>query len=235
MIVADGIAKQFAERTVLHDVTFRVDDGIVALLGPNGAGKTTLLRILTGLAQPTRGRVSIAGHDLASDAVEAKRQFGYQPEHPDLHPALRPIELFELVAAARGVSPADLDAAIARFGIAPLLGRNAGSLSQGQRRLITLVAAVLHRPPVLLLDEPTNALDPHRVAVLKEFLRSSDGPRAALVSTHQLDFVVTVATRFVLLSRGGVVADGSLEDLRAQFDAPNATLEEIVVRSTSPA
>jgi ABC-2 type transport system ATP-binding protein len=232
MIGVQHVTKSLGGRRIVDDVTFTIDAGIVALLGRNGAGKTTLMRLLAGIWHPDSGAVAIGGHDLAKEPVAAKRALGFQPEFPDLHPALRGRELLEFVAAARGVSRDALDAAVARFDAAELLDRPAGALSQGQRRVLTLIAATLHDPRVLLLDEPTNALDPHRVAALKAYLASPAGPRAALVSTHQLDFVVTIAERFILLREGRVVGEGTLPELRATLAMPKASLEEIVVRTT---
>jgi ABC-2 type transport system ATP-binding protein len=230
MIQVSSLSKRIGAKRLLDDVSIEIDAGIVALIGRNGAGKTTLLRILSGIWKATSGAVSVGGHDLAASPTEAKRLIGYQPEYPDLHPKMRPRELFDFVAAARRVSGDERDAAIARFGISNLLDTPCGALSQGQRRLVTLVAGTMHNPPVLLLDEPSNALDPHRVAALRDYLRSPAGPRAALVSTHQLDFVLTLAVRFILLREGRLVADGTLPELRAKLRMPDAALEEIVLR-----
>jgi ABC-2 type transport system ATP-binding protein len=224
------MSKTIGAKRLLDEVSFRIDDGIVALLGRNGAGKTTLLRVLAGIWKPTGGSVSVGGFDLARHPVEAKRVLGYQPEYPDLHPKMRPRELLELVAEARGMSTESSEAASAQFGITELLDTPCGALSQGQRRLVTLVAATMHRPSVLLLDEPSNALDPHRVAALRDYLRSASGPRTALVSTHQLDFVTTIASRFILLREGRLVADGTLPELQRSLDMAGADLEEIVLR-----
>jgi ABC-2 type transport system ATP-binding protein len=230
MIASSSLSKAIGAKHLLDDISFRIDHGIVALLGRNGAGKTTLLRILAGIWKPTAGHVAVGGHDLSTEPVEAKRVLGYQPEHPDLHPRMRPRELLDLVLAAREVSEPDRDAAIDRFGIRELLDTPCGALSQGQRRLVTLVAATMHHPAVLLLDEPSNALDPHRVAALRDYLRSPPGPRAALLSTHQLDFVMTLAARFIILREGRLIADGTLPELRLRLDMPDAGLEEIVLR-----
>lgn len=229
MIRVEHVTKSFGEKRVLDDVSFEITSGRVALLGRNGAGKTTLMRLLTGLWKPDAGKISIGGHDLATVPVAAKQLLGYQPEFPELHPSMRPRELLDFVAATRGV---DYAGTVERFDAAPLLEQRSGLLSQGQRRLVTLIAALMHAPPVLFLDEPTNALDPHRVAALKQFLSSPEGPDAALISTHQLDFVATIAERFILLAGGRVVADGDLPELRAQLSMPGASLEEMVVRVT---
>jgi ABC-2 type transport system ATP-binding protein len=230
MIHVSSLSKRIGSKRLLDEVSFDIGHGIVALIGRNGAGKTTLLRILSGIWKASSGSVSIGGHDLSREPVEVKRLLGYQPEYPDLHPKMRPNELLDLVAVAHGVADGDRDAAIARFGISDLLNTPCGALSQGQRRLVTLVAATMHNPPVLLLDEPSNALDPHRVAALRDYLRSPSGPRTALLSTHQLDFVMTLATRFILLREGRLVADGTLQGLRETLQMPGASLEEIVLR-----
>jgi ABC-2 type transport system ATP-binding protein len=230
-----SLTKRLNGRVILDGVSFDVAGGITALLGPNGAGKTTLLRILAGIWHPDSGSVSIGGHDLATQPVEAKRLLGFQPEFPDLAPGMTPRELLDFTAAARRVPADGVTAAVERFGIGELLAKRCGTLSQGQKRLVTLVAATMHNPPVLLLDEPTNALDPHRVAALKAYLRGPDAPRAALLSTHQLDFVSTLADHFAILSEGRVVAAGNLDQVRTTLGMARASLEEIVLRSTTPA
>ncbi|HYH05874.1 MAG TPA: ABC transporter ATP-binding protein [Thermoanaerobaculia bacterium] len=232
MIELENVRKSLGGRVVLDGITLQIRGGVMALLGRNGSGKSTLMKILAGLWHPDSGAVRIEGHDLATNPVEAKRVFGYQPEFPDLHPSLQPRELFAFAASARKLSRGEVDAAIERFDAKELAGARAGTLSQGQRRIVTLIAATMHAPPVLLLDEPTNALDPHRIAALKTFLQSEHGPRTLFVSTHQLDFVTTIATHFALLAHGHILAAGTLDDLRAHFGEPDASLEELVVRHT---
>jgi ABC-2 type transport system ATP-binding protein len=232
VIEVESLSKKIGAKSILDDVTFTVPSGLTALLGRNGAGKTTLMRILAGIWQPTAGVACIDGHDLARDPVAAKRALGYQPEHPDLHPRLRPRELLAFAASARGLGRDAVANVAERWGIEPLLDVACGTLSQGQRRLVTLAAATMHQPPLLLLDEPTNALDPHRVAALKAYLRGPDAPRAALISTHQLDFVATVADAYLLLANGRLIAHGTLADLQRHFEMPAASIEEIVLRAT---
>jgi ABC-2 type transport system ATP-binding protein len=232
VIAAESLTKTLGGKKALNGITFSIPGGIVALIGRNGAGKSTLLRVLAGIWKADSGTAAVGGHDLLTDDVDAKRLLGYQPEHPDLYPSMRPRELLRFAAAARQLDPSRVDAAAAQFGIEELLDHSCGSLSYGQRRLVTLVAATMHEPEVLLLDEPTNALDPHRVAALKSYLRSPASPRAALVATHQLDFIATIASRYILMREGSIVADGSLDALRASLGMPEATLEEIVLKTT---
>jgi ABC-type multidrug transport system ATPase subunit len=232
VIVAHALTKTIGAKRILDAVSFEVREGVTALLGRNGAGKTTLMRILAGIWQPTSGRASIDGHDLAIDPVGAKRLLGYQPEHPDLHPRLLPRELLAFAAAARRLGPDAVARSAAEWEIDALLDTECGTLSQGQKRLVTLAAATMHRPPFLLLDEPTNALDPHRVANLKTYFTGADAPRAVLISTHQLDFAATIVDRYILLAGGRVIADGTLDALRAHFAMSGATIEEIVLRTT---
>ena len=232
MIDVESLSKTIGAKSIVDGVTFRVASGLTALLGRNGAGKTTLMRMLAGIWQPSAGVARIDGHDLSTDPVAAKRALGYQPEHPDLHPRLRPRELLAFVAAARALGRDAVAQVAAQWDIAPLLDLACGTLSQGQKRLVTLAAATMHAPSVLLLDEPTNALDPHRVAALKAYLRGSDAPRAALISTHQLDFVATIADAYILLAAGRLIAHGTLADLQRHFGMPGATIEDIVLRAT---
>ena len=232
MISVRNLSKSIAGKPILRNISFEAGEGIVALLGRNGAGKTTLMRLLAGLWKPDAGEISIGGRVLQREPVAAKRHLGYQPEFADLHPGVTGRDLLRFAAAAHGVRDDAVDRVAHRFDALEFIDNRAGSLSQGQRRVITLIAATMHEPAVLLLDEPTNALDPHRVAALRELLASPAGPRATLVSTHQLEFVVTLATRFILLREGTIVADGDLPSLRAQLAMSDATLGEIVLRHT---
>ena len=238
MISVRNLSKSIDGKPILRDVTFDIPEGIVALLGRNGAGKTTLMRLLAGLWKPDAGEIVIGGRDLQREPVDAKRLLGYQPEFADLHPGVTGRDLLRFAAAAHGVRDDAVERVAYSFDALDFTDKRAGSLSQGQRRVLTLIAATMHQPPVLLLDEPTNALDPHRVAALRELLASPAGPRATLVSTHQLEFVVTLATRFILLREGRIVADGDLPSLRAQLGMGDAALGEdraaaYVIRSTS--
>jgi ABC-2 type transport system ATP-binding protein len=234
MIEVEQLRKSFGETTILHELSFATGSGTVALLGPNGAGKTTLLQLLCGLARPDSGRITIAGFDRHRDDVAIKRILGYQPEYPGLHPMLRPRELYAAIAAVRQLPWSRITETAERFGAMDLLERRCGELSQGQKRLVTLIAAIAHRPRVLLLDEPTNALDPHRVVELKRYLTSADAPEMTLVSTHQLDFVANLTDRFLLLSEGHLAGSGTLQELRNRFELEDGDLEQVVLHATKP-
>ncbi|HET7433845.1 MAG TPA: ABC transporter ATP-binding protein [Thermoanaerobaculia bacterium] len=204
MIAVTDVVKTLGGERIVDAATFTVPQGLVALLGRNGAGKSTLMRMLAGIWKPDSGAIAIGGHDLAKEPVAAKRLFGYLPEAPDLHPAMRGRDLLEFAAASRALPSSAVEDAAARFDARAVLNKRCGALSQGQRRLVTLLAATLHTPPILLLDEPTNALDPARVQLLREYLLSTDGPRAALISTHQLDFVRGLATGYLEMEAGKI-------------------------------
>ena len=234
MIQASGVAKTLGGREILHDLTFGTNRGITALLGPNGAGKTTLLNILSTLSHADRGDITIAGLNIVRQPIEIKQILGFQPEFPPLHPMVRPRELYAAIGAVRELPWSAFVETAARFGAEELMEQQCGAMSQGQRRLVTLIAAIAHRPRVLLLDEPTNALDPHRVAELKRYLTSDEAPEMTLISTHQLDFVATLTDQFLLLSEGRLVGSGTLDDLRARFDLHGSDIEEIVLKTTKP-
>ncbi len=225
MIHVDALNKSIGDRAVLVDVTFDVRPGIVALLGANGAGKSTLLRILSGIWHPTSGHVAIDNIPMHRDAVEAKRRLGYQPEFPDLHPALTPRRYLDFVASVRRLDATHVRDACAKFGVDEFLDVAIARLSQGQKRLVTLVAAVMHDPEVLLLDEPTNSLDPHRVATLRAYLTRERRGKTHLISTHQLDFIATIADSYLILANGRLVAQGAVIDA--------ASLEETFLRATA--
>lgn len=228
MITFRSVTKRIASRTILEAISFEAT-GIVVLLGRNGAGKSTLLRLGAGVWHPDQGSVLIDDHDLATDPVGAKRRLGYQPEHPDLHPSLRPIELLAFAAAARGLpSEAPLSSA-ELWGAADLLKKPVRTMSLGERRLVTLLAATMHNPDVLLLDEPTNALDPLRLQTLVRYLRSGNAPATTILSTHDLDFAAEIGDRFLFLRDGHIGANGTLAELRDKYQQPTADLRSLVL------
>jgi ABC-2 type transport system ATP-binding protein len=224
-------------REILHGVSFAVGVGQIAgYVGPNGAGKTTTMRLLTGTLRPDTGRVVVAGVDVAQDPLEAKRRFGFVPEHGHLYESFTPEEYLLFVARLY-----ELDERGARERIAALLrywrldtasGQKMVGFSKGMKQKVLLSAALLHAPPVLLLDEPLSGLDAEAVLLVRSLLRSwADGGRTVLYSSHLLDAVEKVADRVVVIREGTIVGEGSPEELKSQTAA--ASLESAFSQLTS--
>ncbi len=227
MIEVRELSKAFplaggGEIRAVDGVSFRVAAGeVYGLLGPNGAGKTTTIRMILGLLRSDRGYAEIAGFRSDAAPQEVKRRVGVVAAHAGVYPSLTVRETLHFFADAFGVPPAAARAEIARladtFGIAALLDRACGSLSTGQRQRVQLARALVHRPPALLLDEPTVGVDilgSQAVVEYLELLRREG--KAVIFCTHRLEEAERLCNRFGLLHRGRIVAEGTLDELRAQ-------------------
>jgi ABC-2 type transport system ATP-binding protein len=222
VIDAHQLVKRFRGQAAVDGVDLRVHAGErVALLGPNGAGKTTTLLMLLGVIAPDAGQVELAGHRLPKERVQAARQVGFAAGYLPLTERLRVSEFLAMYANLYGiVDPAPaIELGLARFRI-PHLARSLGTeLSSGQRTLVGIVKATLHRPRVLVLDEPTASLDPDvarrvRLGLLE---MCQDEGTALLVTSHNMVEVSRLCERVVFLARGRVVADGSPDEVTARF------------------
>jgi ABC-2 type transport system ATP-binding protein len=220
MIEASHLSKTYGSVKAVSDVSFRVEPGeVVGFLGPNGAGKSTTLRMLAGFLGPTSGEVRIAGHDLATEPVEARAKVGYMPETSPLYPEMRVGEYLSFRAELKRVPRAGRKAAVARaladVNIADVEDVVVGHLSKGYRQRVGLADAILGSPPILILDEPTAGLDPNQIRDVRDLIRRLGEERAILVSTHILSEVEATCTRALVISRGRLVAEGSIDEIRA--------------------
>jgi len=189
----------------------------VGLLGPNGAGKTTTLRMLLGLLRPTRGEVRIFGHRLHAGAPVLSR-IGSFVEGSGFLPHLSGAENLRLYWAATGRPPeqARMPEALEIAGLGDSVHRKVGTYSQGMRQRLAIAQAMLGLPELLVLDEPTNGLDPPQLHAMRELLRRyAEGGRTVLVSSHLLAEVEQTCTHVVVMHRGTVVADGTVEEIIA--------------------
>lgn len=221
MIEAIALSKSYGPRLALDDVSFRVEQGeVVGFLGPNGAGKTTTMRILTGFLPATGGDARVAGFDVFDDPMEVKRRVGYLPESPPLYPELSVGDYLAFIAELRGFGGRErllrAGAAMERVGLRGWERRLLGSLSKGYRQRVGLAQAILHNPPVLILDEPTSGLDPGQVAGIRDLILGLAGTHTVILSTHILAEVEALCPRAMLIARGRLVAQGTLQELRAR-------------------
>jgi ABC-2 type transport system ATP-binding protein len=204
----------------VDDLSFRVDRGeVVGFLGPNGAGKSTTLRILAGFLGATSGRVRIAGHDLAEEPMKARAAIGYMPETSPLYPEMRVGEYLafraELKLVARKDRPGAVEKALAQARVADMADVMIGHLSKGYRQRVGLADALLGSPPLLILDEPTAGLDPNQIREVRALVRALGRDHTVLLSTHILSEVEATCSRALVIARGKLVAEGTIDDLRA--------------------
>jgi ABC-2 type transport system ATP-binding protein len=232
------IHKRFGDKTALAGVSFSCAPGsVTALIGPNGAGKSTLFLAAAGLVVPDSGVVRALGHPAGSPA--AQRATSLMPEQPDLYPGVSVWEHLVFVALLYRLSDwrTRAEELLERFGLDDRRDELPHQLSQGLRRRLALVMALLHGADVLLLDEPFNGLDPRSAHELRTLVGElARAGASVLVATHILSDVERLAHRVVVLDRGTKRADGTPDDLRRQAElGPEADLEAAYLALTEVA
>ena len=220
-IEAIGVSKSFGARKAVDNLSFKIRSGeVVGFLGPNGAGKSTTMRLLTSYYTQDTGTVLINGIDTQEQDTVTKRSIGYLPENNPLYGDLLVKEYLSFVADLRGMSRSErrdnLDRTIEETGLQEVYYRPINQLSKGYRQRVGLAQAILHRPSILIMDEPTEGLDPNQRLTMRELIRSIGQDRTVLLSTHVMQEVETTCQRVLLISRGKLVIDSSVEDLLVQ-------------------
>lgn len=240
MIEVCHLTKKFGDLVAVDDLSLDVKRGeFFAVLGPNAAGKTTLIRVLAGLLKPTVGAARVAGFDVQTHPLEARRRLAYVPDFPFLYDKLTPWEFFRFTGQIFQMNEAQIEQAgrllVPRFHLEAFAGKPIEGLSHGTRQRVAIVSALLHDPEVLVIDEPMVGLDPQHARVVKDVLkeRTRDGATVFL-STHQLSIAEEMADRIGIMDRGRLVAVGTREELRRQAGNDGA-LEDVFLSLTSAA
>src|SRR3954466_9945385 len=219
MIRVERLTKRYGTVKAVDRVSFEVGRGeIVGLLGPNGAGKTTTMRMLTTFLPPTSGRASLAGHDVLDEPLEVRRKVGYLPENVPLYVEMRVREYLEFRArlkdVPRGKRRGAIGEVIARCRLGDVEDRILGHLSKGYRQRVGLAEAMVHQPDILILDEPTAGLDPVQIREVRALIRELGAQHTILLSTHIMPEVEAVCGRVIIIERGKIAVDDTLENLR---------------------
>jgi ABC-2 type transport system ATP-binding protein len=221
MIEAQGLSKRFGATRALDKVSFEVRQGeVVGFLGPNGAGKSTAMRILTCYLSATAGKAKVHGYDVFEDPLAVRRRIGYLPQRAPLYGDMSVWDYLRFVAEVRQLSMSDFKKRMKQVvevcGLAGVLGQDIRTLSHGYRQRVGLGQALVHDPPILILDEPTSDLDPNEKAEVLRYIRQVGEKRTVVLSTHNLSEVEEACARAIIISKGRVVADGNIEDVRAR-------------------
>jgi ABC-2 type transport system ATP-binding protein len=219
VIDVSHLTKRYGAHLAVDDLSFRIERGEVAgFLGPNGAGKSTTLRMIVGFLGMTAGKVEIAGFDVVEQGDEARRRIGYMPENVPLYPEMRVVEYLEHRAELKRVPRATRRAyvleAMEKARVTDVATRLIGTLSKGYRQRVGLADALVAKPPIVVLDEPTSGLDPNQIRDVRRVLAELAREHTVLLSTHILREVEATCSRAVVIAKGRLVAEGSIDALR---------------------
>jgi ABC-2 type transport system ATP-binding protein len=232
MIDVQHLTKDYGPARAVTDVTFKVEPGeVLGFLGPNGAGKTTTMRILAGYMPATSGTVTIAGHDIFKQSIEARRHIGYLPETVPLYPEMSVRGYLDFVAKIKGVPRAQRKNEIHRVMEATRVEERADQLiqklSKGFRQRVGLSQALLGNPDVLILDEPTVGLDPKQIIEVRSLIKGLGGDHTMILSTHILPEVSMTCSRVIIISDGRLVAVDTPENLTRRLRGSEAIQIEV--------
>ena len=238
VLAVQGLVKHFGEVKAVDGLTFSVRAGeIYGLLGPNGAGKTTTIKCILGLLDLQSGGVTVMGDDPLKAPDRVKTNIGYVAEEPLLYGSVTPREMLNFVASIRELDEEDATGRAQRL-ITSLDATEyydslMETLSRGNKQKIQLISALLHRPRLLILDEPLSGLDAKSSRVVKELLALHiERGGSVLLSTHIMEQAQNLCNRIGVINRGRMVAEGTLDELRALERSAGDSLEEIFLKLT---
>jgi ABC-2 type transport system ATP-binding protein len=233
-IEVSNLTKIYGSQRAIDGISFSLKKGeIVGFLGPNGAGKSTTMKILTGYLKASEGIAKVSDFDVAKDPMPARRSIGYLPEHNPLYTDMYVTEFLFFSGKLYGMKGASLksrvEEVVAMCGLETEKRKKIAQLSKGYRQRVGLAQSFLHDPSVLILDEPTTGLDPNQLQEIRDVIRTAGKDKTVLFSTHIMQEVEALCDRVIIINKGKVVNDSSLEELRNTGNS----LEEIFRRLTS--
>ncbi len=239
MVQVEGLTKLYGEFTAVNELSFSIQPGeVVGLVGPNGAGKTTTLRCLAGIIPPTRGTVRVCGHDLATDAMAAKKQLAFFTDEPRLFDYLTVWQHLNFVARIYQVADYENTGKelLEELELANKREALPGELSRGMKQKLAIACGLLHSPKMIFFDEPLTGLDPIGIRRMKNSIlkRAREGA-AIIISSHLLHLVEEISSRILILKDGKKVIDGTLAEVALKFSGSTGddSLEEIFFRATA--
>ncbi|WP_322906844.1 ABC transporter ATP-binding protein [Paenibacillus campi] len=220
-------------KPVLHDISFQVGKGeMIGLIGLNGAGKSTTMKHILGLMTPQGGEVQIAGATLRNDASQYRSSLAFVPESPQLYEEMTVREHLEFTARAYGVERADYERRASQlidlFNMREKEDSLSMHLSKGMKQKVMIMCAFVAAPPLYIIDEPFLGLDPLGIRSLLDFMvETKQGGSSILLSSHILSTIENYCDRFIVLHRGRIIVQGTLEQIREQTGQQGIPLEQI--------
>jgi ABC-2 type transport system ATP-binding protein len=231
MLELKGITKKFQVFPAVNNVSFEVKPSeILGYLGPNGAGKTTTIKMLAGLLNPTEGSILFSGKDITKNMVKYKKRIGYVPEEAEIYPYLSAYDYLLMVGRLRNIPEQILEEKIEQFmsffSLSEDMHSSISSYSKGMIQKVLLSSALLHNPDILLLDEPLSGLDVETSLIIKDLIKKlSQEGKIIFYCSHILEVVEKICSRVIIIHKGKIVANDSVENLRNLMKLPS--LEEI--------
>ena len=238
MIKIENVSKEYKKGTkVIENLNLEIKDGeIFGFLGPNGVGKTTTIKMMTGILNIDEGDILIDGISIQKNPTEAKKQFGFVPDSPDVFLKLKGIEYLNFIAdiyeVPVGIRAERIENLSRKFGISDALNNKIQSYSHGMRQKIVIIGVLLHNPKNWIIDEPMTGLDPTSTFELKKIMREhANGGNTVFFSTHILDVAERLCDRIGIINKGKLLFVGTYEDIKQKFQE-NKSLEELYMEIT---
>lgn len=241
MITLENVSRHYGNFVAVKDISLKVEAGeIFGFLGVNGAGKTTTLRMLTGILQPTAGRITIGGYDLEEEPKRAKQITGYIPDRPYLYPKLTAREFLYFIGDLYNVPTKEVDERIdlllTEYGLMDWQDELIEGYSHGMKQRLATAAALIHNPQVLVIDEPMVGLDPHGAKLLKDSMKKyANQGMTIFLSTHSLHVAEEVSDRVAIIDHGAILTIGTVAELHQQAGGEESNLEKIFLKLTQGA
>ena len=213
----NNLVKIYGEQKAVNNVSFTVNKGeIVGFLGPNGAGKSTTMKMITGYLKPDGGSALVCNINVADNPIEVKKKIGYLPEANPLYYDMYVREYLGFIAGVHRVKNIKKEVAhvIELTGLTIESSKKIGQLSKGYKQRVGLAAALIHQPEVLILDEPTSGLDPNQIIEIRNLIKQQAHDKTVLFSSHILSEVEAICSRIIIISKGSLVADDTIQNLQ---------------------
>jgi len=212
-----SLTKIYGQQKAVNNISFDVQKGeITGFLGPNGAGKSTTMKMITGYIEPDSGSMEVCGIKVQTGSIETQKKIGYLPETNPLYVDMYVREFLQFAANIHAVPKAKqrIEEVINMVGLTPESNKKISQLSKGYKQRTGLAAALVHDPEVLILDEPTSGLDPNQLMEIREMIKRLGENKTVLFSSHIMQEVEAVCDRVIIINKGKIVANNSIENLR---------------------
>ena len=231
-LVVENLVKIYGEQKAVNNISFTVQQGeIIGFLGPNGAGKSTTMKIITGFLKANSGKVLVNNIDVEKQPIEVKKQIGYLPEANPLYFDMYVKEYLHFIAGIHQLKniPEEVANVIELVGLQVEQAKKIGQLSKGYKQRVGLAASLIHNPSIVILDEPTSGLDPNQIIEIRNVIKQQGKQKTVLFSSHILQEVEAVCDKIIIINKGNIVANDSLQNIKTNF----GSLEKAFIKLTT--